>query len=146
METKFKVAMDKEQAALKNHYEVVLQVNMSGASREVLEKYALRAYKVELQSQIRPNWTTFVEQCNGKVFKKSIAFGDALFESTKGKVTQEKAQEAYKAKVGQMSMVQKLRTLLDDGMIDVDMYEASIEKLFDKGEITQEEFDEAMDI
>lgn len=146
METKFKVAMDKEQAALKNHYEVTLQVDMSKASRADLEKYALRAYTVELQGQIRPNWTTFVSQCEGKTFKKSIAFGDALFASTKGKITQEKAQEAYKAKVGQMSMVQKLRTLLDDSMIDVDMYEASIEKLFDKGEITQEEFDEAMDI
>ena len=146
METKFKVAMDKEQAALKNHYEVILQVDMSKASRADLEKYALRAYTVELQGQIRPNWTAFVSQCEGKTFKKSITFGDALFASTKGKVTQEKAQEAYKAKVGQMGMVQKLRTLLDDGMIDVDMYEASIEKLFDKGEITQEEFDEAMDI
>ena len=146
METKFKVAMDKEQAALKNHYEVVLQVDMSTATRADLEKYALRAYTVELQGQIRPNWTSFVEQCEGKTFKKSIAFGSALFESTRGKVTQEKAQEAYKAKVGQMSMVQKLRTLLDDGMIDVDMYEASIEKLFDKGEISEKEMEEALDI
>ena len=146
METKFKVAMDKEQAALKNHYEVVLQVDMNGASRADLEKYALRAYTVELQSQIRPNWGAFISQCNGKVFKKSIAFGEALFESTRGKVTQEKAQEAYKAKVGQMSMIEKLKTLLDDGMIDVDMYEASIEKLHAKGEISDDEYDVAMDI
>ena len=146
MKVEFKVSMCDEEKRAGNHYTLNIEVDMSQASRETLEKYALRAYKVELQSQIRPNWTTFVEQCEGKTFKKSIAFGDALFASTKGKVTQEKAQEAYKAKVGQMGTVQKLRTLLDDGMIDVDMYEASIEKLFDKGEITQEEFDEAMDI
>lgn len=146
MKVEFKVSMNNEEKDAGNHYTLDIEVDMSQASRETLEKYALRAYKVELQSQIRPNWTAFVEQCKGKVFKKSIAFGDALFESTRGKVTQEKAQKAYKAKVGQMSMIQKLRTLLDDGMIDVDMYEASIEKLFDKGEITQEEFDEAMDI
>ena len=146
MKVKFKVSMSDEEKRAGNHYTSDIEVDMSQASREVLEKYAIRAYKVELQGQIRPNWTAFVSQCEGKTFKKSITFGDALFASTKGKVTQEKAQEAYKAKVGQMGMVQKLRTLLDDGMIDVDMYEASIEKLFDKGEITQEEFDEAMDI
>lgn len=146
MKVEFKVSMDKEQSALKNHYEVVLNVDMSGASRADLEKYALRAYTVELQGQIRPNWTAFVSQCEGKTFKKSIVFGTALFESTRGKVTLEKAQEAYKAKVGQMSMVQKLRTLLDDGMIDVDMYEASIKKLFDKGEISEKEMEEALDI
>ena len=146
MKVEFKVSMNNDEKEAGNHYTLDIEVDMNQASRELLEKYAIRAYKVELQSQIRPNWTTFVEQCEGKTFKKSITFGDALFASTKGKVTQEKAQEAYKAKVGQMGMVQKLRTLLDDGMIDVDMYEASIEKLFDKGEITQEEFDEAMDI
>lgn len=146
MEAKFKVAMDKEQAALKNHYNVELNIDMTTATREDLEKYALKAYTVELQGQIRPNWDAFVKGCVGKTFTKNIVFGCALFESTRGKVTQAKAQEAYKAKVNSMSMVQKLKTLLDDGMIDVDMYEISIEKLFAKDEITQEEFDEAMDI
>ena len=146
METKFKVAMDKEQAALKNHYEVVLNVDMSGASRETLEKYALRAYTVELQGQIRPNWTSFMGQCVGKTFTKSIAFGTALFESTKGKVTLEKARETYKNSVATMSPVEKLKLALDDGMIDVETYEVSITRLHDKGELTDDEFDVAMDI
>ena len=146
METKFKVAMDKEQAALKNHYEVILQVDMSKASRADLEKYALRAYTVELQGQIRPNWTPFISQCEGKTFKKSITFGDALFASTKGKVTLEKARETYKNSMATMSPVEKLKLALDDGMIDVEMYEASITKLHAKGELTDDEFDEAMDI
>lgn len=146
METKFKVAMDKEQAALKNHYEVILQVDMSKASRADLEKYALRAYTVELQGQIRPNWTSFISQCDGKTFKKSIVFGCALFESTRGKVTLEKARETYKNSMATMSPVEKLKLALDDGMIDVEMYEASITKLHDKGEITDDEYDVAMDI
>ena len=146
METKFKVAMDKEQAALKNHYEVILQVDMSKASRADLEKYALRAYTVELQGQIRPNWTAFVSQCEGKTFKKNIAFGDALFASTKGKVTLEKARETYKNSMATMSPVEKLKLALDDGMIDVDMYEASVEKLHAKGELTDDELDAALDI
>lgn len=146
METKFKVAMDKEQASLKNHYEVVLNVDMTTASREDLEKYALRAYTVELQGQIRPNWTAFIAQCDGKTFKKNIVFGTALFESTRGKVTLEKARETYKNSMATMSPVEKLKLALDDGMIDVEMYEASITKLHDKGELTDDEFDEAMDI
>ena len=146
METKFKVAMDKEQAALKNHYEVVLQVDMSGASRADLEKYALRAYTVELQGQIRPNWTSFVAQCEGKTFKKNVVFGTALFESTRGKVTLEKARETYKNSMATMGPVEKLKLALDDGMIDVEMYEASITRMHNKGEITDDEFDVAMDI
>ena len=146
METKFKVAMCKEQADLKNHYEVILQVDMSQASRADLEKYALRAYTVELQGQIRPNWSSFISQCEGKTFKKSITFGDALFASTKGKVTLEKARETYKNSMATMSPVEKLKLALDDGMIDVEMYEASITRLHEKGEITDDEFDVAMDI
>ena len=146
MRVEFKVSMSDEEKRAGNHYTLDIEVDMSQASRETLEKYALRAYKVELQSQIRPNWTTFVEQCEGKTFKKSITFGDALFASTKGKVTLEKARETYKNSMATMSPVEKLKLALDDGMIDVDMYEASIEKLFYKGEITQEEYDEAMDI
>ena len=146
MKVEFKVSMCEEEKIAGNHYTLNIDVDMSQASRETLEKYALRAYKVELQSQIRPNWTTFVEQCEGKTFKKSIAFGDALFESTKGKVTQKKAQAVYKDSMATMTVLQKLRKLLDDDMISVDMYEASVEKLHAKGEITDDEFDEAMDI
>ena len=140
MKVEFKVAMDKEQAALKNHHNVVLEVGK--CDDETMLKYAMKAYIVELQSQIRSNWDTFIEG----TYPRELIVGEPMFKSTRGHVTQAKAQEAYKAKVNSMSMVQKLRTLLDDGMIDVDMYEISIEKLFAKDEITQEEFDEAMDI
>lgn len=140
MKVEFKVAMDKEQAALKNHHNVELEVGK--CDDETMLKYALKAYTVEIQSQIRSNWDQFI---TGE-YPKELVIGQAMFASTRGKVTAEKAQEAYKAKVNQLSMVQKLRTLLDDGMIDVDMYEVSVEKLYEKGEITDKEMEEAMDI
>lgn len=145
MEHSFKVSMDKEQKELKNFYNVKLQVDMN-VERKVLEEYALRAYVVEVQSQIRPNWTAFEKECVDKVFTKSVKLGDALFASTKGKITQEKAQAVYKDSMAQLSQVEKLKRLLDDGMIDVDMYEASVEKLHAKGELTDDELDEALDI
>ena len=140
MKVNFQVAMNAEEKALKNLHKVELEVGT--CDDETMLKYAMKAYTVEIQSQIRSNWDLFIK---GE-YPKELTIGQAMFASTRGKVTAEKAQEAYKAKVNQLSMVQKLRTLLDDGMIDVDMYEISIEKLFAKDEITQEEFDEAMDI
>ena len=140
MKVSFQVAMNAEEKALKNLHKV--ELNVEKCDEATMLKYALKAYIVEIQSQIRANWGQFIE---GN-YPKELVIGQAMFASTRGKVTQEKAQEAYKAKVNQLSMVQKLRTLLDDGMIDVDMYEASIEKLFDKGEITEEEMEEALDI
>ena len=74
MKVEFKVSMNEEEKKAGNHYTVDIGVDMSQASRELLEKYAIRAYKVELQSQIRPNWTAFVEQCKGKTFTKLITF------------------------------------------------------------------------
>lgn len=140
MECEFTIAMNQEEKLAGNIHNV--SINVEKCDDATMLKYALKAYIVEIQSQIRNNWDQFIKGD----YPKELVIGQAMFASTRGKVTQEKAQEAYKAKVGQMSMVQKLKTLLDDGMIDVDMYEASIEKLFNKGEITQEEFDEAMDI
>ena len=140
MKTEFTIAMNQEEKLAGNVHKV--SVNVEKCDEVTMLKYALKAYIVEIQSQIRNNWDQFI---TGD-YPKELTIGQAMFASTRGKVTQEKAQEAYKAKVNSLSMVQKLKTLLDDGMIDVDMYEISIEKLFAKEEITQEEFDEAMDI
>ena len=117
MKVEFKVSMNDEEKRAGNHYTLDIEVDMSQASREMLEKYALRAYKVELQSQIRPNWTAFVEQCKGKTFTKNIAFGDALFESTRGKVTAEKARDVLKAQLSKMSNEEKLAYLKECGLL-----------------------------
>lgn len=140
MEMKFKVAMDKEQAELKNHHEVTIEV--SKCDDETMLRYAKKAYIVELQSQIRNNWEAFIAGS----YPKSLVIGQAMFESTRGKVTQEKAQSIYRDSMASLSQVEKLKRLLDDGMIDVDMYEASVEKLHAKGELTDDELDQALDI
>ena len=140
MKTEFTIAMNQEEKLAGNVHKV--SVNVEKCDDATMLKYAMKAYIVEVQSQIRSNWDQFIK---GE-YPKELVIGQAMFASTRGKVTQEKAQEAYKAKVNQLSMVQKLRTLLDDGMIDVDMYEASVEKLYEKGEITNAEMEEAMDI
>ena len=140
MKVNFQVAMNAEEKALKNLHKVELEVGK--CDDETMLKYALKAYTVEIQSQIRSNWDQFI---TGD-YPKELIIGQAMFASTRGKVTQEKAQEAYKSKINSMTPVQKLKTLLDDGMIDPDVYEASVEKLYDRGEITDKEMEEAMDI
>lgn len=140
MKCEFTIAMNQEEKLAGNIHKV--SINVEKCDEVTMLKYALKAYVVEIQSQIRNNWDQFIK---GN-YPKELKIGEAMFASSRGKVSVEKAKEMYKAKVGQMSMVQKLKTLLDDGMIDVDMYEASITKLHDKGEITNDEFDEAMDI
>lgn len=145
MEHSFKVSMDKEQKELKNFYTVKLSVDME-VDRKVLEEYALRAYVVEVQSQIRPNWTSFEKECRDKIFTKSVKLGEALFASTRGKVSAKKAKEMYKDEMASLTPVQKLRRLLDDGMITDDIYQASVESLYDKGMLTDKEMEEAMEL
>ena len=140
MEAKFKVAMDAEQAKLKNHHEVV--INVEKCDDATMLKYAMKAYIVELQSQIRANWDQFIKGD----YPKELVIGQAMFASTRGKVSTKKAKEMYRDGMASLTPVQKLRKLLDDGMIEVDMYEASIEKLFEKGEISEKEMEEALDI
>lgn len=140
MKVEFQVAMNAEEKALKNLHKV--ELNVEKCDEATMLKYALKAYIVEVQSQIRNNWTAFIE---GN-YPKELVIGQAMFESTRGKVTQEKAQAVYRDSMAQMSQVEKLRKLLDDGMIDVDMYEASVEKLHAKGELTDDELDQALDI
>lgn len=140
MKTEFTIAMNQEEKLAGNIHKV--SVNVEKCDEATMMKYALKAYIVEIQSQIRANWGQFIE---GN-YPRELTIGQTMFASTRGKVTAEKAQEAYKAKVNSMNMVEKLRTLLDDGMIDVDMYEASVEKLHAKGELTDDELDAALDI
>jgi len=139
MEVKFKVAMDNEQAKLKNHKTVTLEVQ-KGDDATML-KYALKAYIVEVQSQIRNNWAAFIK---GE-YPKSVKIGDAVFASGKGIVTKEKAKAAYKDSMAEMTMLEKLKTLHGDGMIADDMFEASVIALFEKGEIDEDEMNAAID-
>ena len=140
MEAKFKVAMDQEQAKLKNHHEVV--INVEKCDDATMLKYAMKAYTVEIQSQIRSNWDQFIKGD----YPKELIIGQAMFASTRGKVSTEKAKEMYKDGMASLTPVQKLRRLLDDGMISDDIYQASVESLYDKGMLTDKEMEEAMEL
>ena len=140
MKVEFQVAMNAEEKAMKNLHRV--ELNVEKCDDATMLKYALKAYIVEIQSQIRSNWDQFI----AGNYPKELVIGQAMFASTRGKITQEKAQAVYKDSMAQLSQVEKLRRLLDDGMIDVDMYEAAVEKLHAKGELTDDELDQALDI
>ena len=140
MKVEFQVAMNAEEKALKNLHKV--ELNVEKCDEATMLKYALKAYTVEIQSQIRSNWDQFI----AGNYPKELVIGQAMFASQRGKVTLEKAKEAYEAHIKSQPMVVKLKMALDAGMIDVDVYETSIEKLHERGEITDAEMEEALDI
>jgi len=139
MKVEFKVAMDSEQAKLKNHKTVTLEVQKCNDT--IMMEYALKAYVVELQSNIRANWTDFMKGD----YAKNVTIGTKLFASNKGVVTKEKAKAAYKDSMAEMTMLEKLKTLHDDEMISDEMFEASVIALFEKGEIDEDEMNVAID-
>ena len=108
----FKVAMNQEEKEAGNIHEVKVQVDMN-VDLDTLRKYALRAYKVELQGQIRPNWDKFSK---GE-YPKELKLGDAMFESSKGKVTVEKATSTLKAQLSKMSPEEKIAYLKECGLL-----------------------------
>ena len=76
----FKVAMDKEQAALKNTHEVTINVERPADIPDIIWEHAVANYKVKLQGQIRPNWDKFIKD----TFPKTLTFGETLYaKSTK---------------------------------------------------------------
>lgn len=138
MKMTFKISMNQEEKDAGNVHTVELEV--AKCDDETMLRYALKAYTVEVQSQIRNNWDAFVKGD----YPKSVKIGEALFASGRGVVTKEKAKMAYKNSMADMTMIQKLVTLHKDGMLPEEMYETSVTGLFEKGEITEEEMDEAL--
>lgn len=132
-EIKFNVSMNNDEKLAGNKRPVEMIVN---ADEATIDKYVIKAIKVWIQAQLRPNWTEF-EAGN---YPKEVTLGVPIFGNGR------KSKEDYKTTLMNKPMVQRLKVLLDEGMIDVDMYEASIEKLFDRGEITEDEMTEALDI
>ncbi len=86
MKVEFKVAMNAEEKALKNLHEVV--INVEKCDDATMLKYALKAYIVELQAQIMANWDQFIKGD----YPRELVIGQAMFASTRGKVSTEKAK------------------------------------------------------
>lgn len=131
-EIKFSVSMNDEEKRAGKKHQVEMVVN---ADEATIDKYVIKAIKVWIQAQLRPNWDKFV----AGNYPKEVTLGVPMFGGRQ-------AKEDYKTSLMNRPMIQRLKVLLDEGMIDVDMYEASIEKLFDRGEITEDEMTEALDI
>lgn len=125
MKKEFKVSMDNTAKLAGDHYTVELDVDMSTASREDLEKYAFKAYIVELQGQIRPNWTDFLKECVEKKFTKTLAFGDALFAKKTGTVTLDKATET----LGKLDKRAQYDALLKGGILTQEQYDLLVGQL-----------------
>jgi hypothetical protein len=112
MKCTFKVAMDNEQAKAKNHVEV--EIDVEKCDDETMLKYAMKAYVVELQSQIRSNWDEFVK---GE-YPKALVIGEKMFEGRRGApVTEAKAKEVLLKKLEGMSMDEKIKALKELGLI-----------------------------
>ena len=71
----FKVAMDAEQAKLKNHKEVTLKVDFPEDVMEEVYKAATKSYVIDMQGQIRNNWDKFMD-CD---LPEVLVFGQSLF-------------------------------------------------------------------
>ena len=112
----FKVRMNNEAESLP--VEVNLEVDTEGLTVEQLLPYAMRSYKIELQGQCRPNWDRFIK---GE-YSKTLKFGEALFTSTKGKVSVEKAKVVYAKTFDGMSEEDKLIKLFEDKLISEEMF------------------------
>ena len=111
MKVEFQVAMNAEEKALKNLHKV--ELNVEKCDDATMLKYALKAYIVEIQSQIRSNWDQFI----AGNYPKEVVIGQAMFESTRGKVTAEKAKDVLKAQLSKMSPEEKLAYLKECGLL-----------------------------
>ena len=90
----FKVAMDAEQAKLKNHKEVTLKVDFPDEVMDEVYKAATKSYVIDMQGQIRNNWDKFMD-CD---LPEVLVFGQSIFgkkvKVVKQVMTSEEIQEA----------------------------------------------------
>ena len=111
MKCEFTIAMTQEEKLAGNIHKV--SINVEKCDEATMLKYAMKAYIVEIQSQIRNNWGQFIE---GN-YPKELIVGQAMFESTRGKVTTEKARDVLKAQLSKMSNEEKLAYLKECGLL-----------------------------
>ena len=102
----FKVAMDAEQAKLKNHKLIKTTVELPPEVTELVYKAAMKSYVIDLQNQIRTNWDKYLEDG----VPESVVFGQALY-AKRSKVTvrqptQEEIDKSAAAKFSKMTAEQ----------------------------------------
>jgi hypothetical protein len=112
-DVQFKVAMDNEQAKLKNHHTITVNVSFDGVDEKLVQEMAMKAQIVAWQSQIRANWDQFITDG----LPKTITFGEALYESKRGVVTEEKAKAVLIKQLSTMTQEEKLAYLRECGLL-----------------------------
>jgi len=121
MEMKFKIAMNNEEKLIGNTHEVT--VNVEKCDDATMLKYALKAYTVEIQSQIRNNWDAFMRGD----YPRELTIGQAMFSKKVAKVmTEAEKVAAYKSDALAMSETERLDKLFMDGLISEEMYDMLI--------------------
>ena len=122
MEMKFKIAMNNEEKLAGNVFDVV--VNVEKCDDATMLKYALKAYTVEIQSQIRNNWDAFIKGD----YPRELTIGQAMFTKRAAKVmTIEEQKKAVAADMNKLSETERLDALLMGGFITQEMYDSLIE-------------------
>lgn len=112
MKVEFTIAMNQEEKALGNIHKVA--INVEKCDDETMLKYAMKAYIVDIQSQIRNNWDAFIE---GE-YPKELVVGQRMFEGKRGApITQAKATDVLAKVMESMTMEEKLAYLKKIGLV-----------------------------
>ena len=112
MKVEFTIAMNKEEKALGNISKVSLDVTK--CDDETMLKYAMKAYIVDIQSQIRNNWDAFIKGD----YPKELVVGQRMFEAKRGApITQAKATDVLAKAMADMTMEEKLAYLNKIGLV-----------------------------
>lgn len=112
MKVEFTIAMNAEEKASGNIHKV--EVNVEKCDDVTMLKYAMKAYIVEIQSQIRSHWDEFLK---GK-YPKELVVGQAMFESRRGApVTTAKAADVLGKALEGMTQEEKLAYLRKIGLV-----------------------------
>ena len=112
MKVEFTIAMNAEEKALGNIHKV--EVNVEKCDDATMLKYAMKAYIVEIQSQIRSHWDEFIQ---GE-YPKELVVGQAMFESRRGApITQAKATDVLAKAMENMTQEGKLAYLKKIGLV-----------------------------
>ena len=112
MKVEFTIAMNQEEKTAGNTHKVA--INVEKCDDETMLKYAMKAYIVDIQSQIRANWDEFIK---GE-YPKELKVGQRMFESKKGApVTTAQAADVLGKALEGMSMDEKLAYLKKIGLV-----------------------------
>jgi len=104
----FKVALNNEAKKMGDFHDVEIHVRRPADIPTIVWDFAIAAYKVRLQGQIRNNWSQFVAD----TFPKTLSFGESLYVKTKSaKITVDTAADFLNTGSAEEILVKKIDLL-----------------------------------